>query len=207
MAKRLTTKANPLWFHEINVTNHEVEFSFLVHLWDSFVLERKREELKMDVDSKFTSTNIKNESFYSFPEPFLVAIVYLMYCYLTTNHEVFSVLHSLSGMLIRITVIVLIGVVAWAYQATRPPPPSVCGSPGGPPVTAPRVKLRDGRHLAYKEHGVSKEVANYKIVFIHGFGSCRHDAVITANLPPVLNSLRLNFLIHHWLCLFCYKLN
>ncbi|XP_059457298.1 uncharacterized protein LOC132187121 [Corylus avellana] len=89
-------------------------------------------------------------------------------------------------MLIRITVIVLIGVVAWGYQATRPPPPSVCGSPGGPPVTAPRVKLRDGRHLAYKEHGVPKEVANYKIIFIHGFGSCRHDAMITANRTPEL---------------------
>lgn len=122
-------------------------------------------------------------------------------------HKQICVFFPLSGMLIRITVIVLIGVVAWGYQATRPPPPSVCGSPGGPPVTAPRVKLRDGRHLAYKEHGVPKEVANYKIIFIHGFGSCRHDAMITANRTPVLNSLRLNFLFRHWLCLFCYKLH
>jgi hypothetical protein len=95
---------------------------------------------------------------------------------------------SNSGMLIRIGVILLIGLVSWAYQATRPPPPSICGSPGGPPVTAPRIKLRDGRHLAYKDHGVSKEAANYNIIFIHGFGSCRHDPVITTNLPQVLNS-------------------
>ncbi|XP_062174808.1 uncharacterized protein LOC133879987 isoform X2 [Alnus glutinosa] len=89
-------------------------------------------------------------------------------------------------MLIRIGVILLIGLVAWAYQATRPPPPSICGSPGGPPVTAPRIKLRDGRHLAYKDDGVSKEAANYNIIFIHGFGSCRHDPVITTNLPQEL---------------------
>jgi hypothetical protein len=91
-------------------------------------------------------------------------------------------------MLIRIGVILLIGLVAWAYQATRPPPPSICGSPGRPPVTAPRIKLRDERHLAYKDHGVSKEAANHNIIFIHGFGSCRHDPVVTTNLPQVLNS-------------------
>lgn len=89
-------------------------------------------------------------------------------------------------MLKRITGILLIGLLAWAYQGSRPPPPKICGSPGGPPVTAPRIKLRDGRHLAYKGHGVSKEAANYNIIFIHGFGSCRHDTVITANLPQEL---------------------
>lgn len=78
-----------------------------------------------------------------------------------------------------------IGFLAWAYQATRPPPPKTCGSPDGPPVTAPRIKLRDGRHLAYKEHGVPKDKAKYKIVFVHGFGCSRHDAAITATLSSV----------------------
>ncbi|KAJ7970572.1 Alpha/beta-Hydrolases superfamily protein [Quillaja saponaria] len=81
-----------------------------------------------------------------------------------------------------ITVVLLIGLLAWAYQATQPPPPQICGTPGGPPVTAPRIKLRDGRHLAYKEHGVLKEIAKHKIVYVHGFDSCRHDAVIATNL-------------------------
>lgn len=97
-------------------------------------------------------------------------------------------------MLKRITVVLLIGLLAWAYQATNPPPPSICGSPGGPPVTALRMKLRDGRHLAYKEHGVSKEVAKYKIIFIHGFGSTRHDAVIATYLPPVLKPFKIELL-------------
>ncbi|KAA8516709.1 hypothetical protein F0562_016785 [Nyssa sinensis] len=48
----------------------------------------------------------------------------------------------------------------------------------------PRIILGDGRHLAYKEHGVPKDVAKYKIVYVHGFDSCRHDAVIATTLSP-----------------------
>ncbi|XP_073286572.1 uncharacterized protein [Primulina huaijiensis] len=52
---------------------------------------------------------------------------------------------------------------------TKSSPSKICGSPGGPYVTSPRIKLSDGRHLAYKERGVSKEEAKYKIVITHGF--------------------------------------
>lgn len=79
-------------------------------------------------------------------------------------------------MLKTVIAVLLIGFLAWLLQGIRPPPPRICGSPGGPPITAPRIKLRDGRHLAYKEHGVPKETAKYKIVSVHGFGSSRHDA-------------------------------
>ncbi|RDX87264.1 hypothetical protein CR513_31279 [Mucuna pruriens] len=89
-------------------------------------------------------------------------------------------------MLSKIAAILLIGFLAFAYQAIQSPPPRTCGSPGGPPITAPRIKLRDGRHLAYKEHGVPREVAKKKIVFLHGFGSSRDDAVIATNLPQGL---------------------
>ncbi|KAE9590834.1 putative alpha/Beta hydrolase [Lupinus albus] len=68
-----------------------------------------------------------------------------------------------------------IGFAAWAYQALRPPPPKICGSPDGPPVTAPRIKLRDGRNLAYQEFGVPKDAAKYKIISIQGFASCTLD--------------------------------
>ncbi|KAF9613117.1 hypothetical protein IFM89_005596 [Coptis chinensis] len=60
-------------------------------------------------------------------------------------------------MLKTILVILLVGFLAWTYQAIQPPPPKICGTPGGPPVTAPRIQLKDGRHLAYKEYGVSKD--------------------------------------------------
>ncbi|KAI4348975.1 hypothetical protein L6164_009634 [Bauhinia variegata] len=82
-----------------------------------------------------------------------------------------------SGMLKMAVAVFFMGFLAWAYQAIQPPPPKICGSPDGPVVTAPRIKLRDGRHLAYKEHGVPKDVAKYKFIFIHGFRSFRHSAV------------------------------
>ncbi|XP_002521174.2 uncharacterized protein LOC8262806 [Ricinus communis] len=87
-------------------------------------------------------------------------------------------------MLREIIVVLLIGLLAWAYQSTYPPPPKICGSPGGPPITAPRVKLRDGRHLAYKEHGVSREIAKHKIIYVHGFASTRHDCTTATNISP-----------------------
>lgn len=90
-------------------------------------------------------------------------------------------------MLLRTLGVVLIGLSAWAFSAIRPPAPKICGSFGGPPITAPRIKLRDGRHLAYKEHGVSRTVAKYKIIYIHGFSNCRHDAAVAICPSPVLS--------------------
>lgn len=57
--------------------------------------------------------------------------------------------------------------VVWAYKALGPPPPRPCVASG------PRMKLRDGRYLSYKEYGVPKEKANYNIILLHGFGSCK----------------------------------
>ncbi|XAR64654.1 hypothetical protein NMG60_11008413 [Bertholletia excelsa] len=89
-----------------------------------------------------------------------------------------------SSMFKTMLVVFFTGFMAWVYQATQPPPPKICGSADGPPVTSPRIKLTDGRHLAYKEHGVPKDKAKYKIVFVHGFDCCRHDAVIATDLSP-----------------------
>ncbi|KMT05493.1 hypothetical protein BVRB_7g176170 [Beta vulgaris subsp. vulgaris] len=38
-------------------------------------------------------------------------------------------------------------------------------------IESPRIRLSDGRNLAYRETGVSKEEANFKIIIVHGFGS------------------------------------
>lgn len=94
--------------------------------------------------------------------------------------------YNISGLFKKVLFVCLVGFLAWAYQATRPPPPKTCGSIDGPPVTASRMQLKDGRYLAYKEYGVSKDDAKYQIMFIHGFDSCRHDvSAITAHLSPV----------------------
>lgn len=76
-------------------------------------------------------------------------------------------------MIAQITVGLLAGLCGYVYLAIRPPPPKICGSPGGPPVLSPRVKLSDGRHLSYKERGVAKEEAKYKVISIHGFGDSK----------------------------------
>lgn len=90
----------------------------------------------------------------------------------------------------------VVGIAASAYKAIQPPPPKLCGSPDGPSVTAPRIKLRDGRHLAYKEYGVPRDEATRKIVVVHGSDSCRHDNAFAALLSPVFSDL----LCHHLIC-------
>ncbi|KAF8707072.1 hypothetical protein HU200_030301 [Digitaria exilis] len=73
--------------------------------------------------------------------------------------------------LVFVLPIVLLG---WAIQAIlRPPPTKLCGSPGGPPLTSPRIKLRDGRYLAYREDGVQKDKARFKIITVHAFDSTK----------------------------------
>lgn len=99
-------------------------------------------------------------------------------------------------MLKKFLVVLFMGFLAWAYQAIQPPPPKICGSLDGPPVTAPRIKLRDGRNLAYKEFGVAKNVAKFKFIFVHGFDSCRLDAgAIVTYISPVCTYL-LNLLLY-----------
>ncbi|GAB2274618.1 hypothetical protein Dimus_009387 [Dionaea muscipula] len=76
-------------------------------------------------------------------------------------------------MFIQVAASLLIVLFGYIYKALRPPPPRICGSPDGPPITSPRIKLSDGRHLAYREAGVCKEEAKYKIIVIHGFDSSK----------------------------------
>ncbi|KAJ8749893.1 hypothetical protein K2173_013808 [Erythroxylum novogranatense] len=61
----------------------------------------------------------------------------------------------------------LILVILMVYQATQLQSPD--DSPGG----SPRIRLKDGRHLAYREKGVPKNGAKYKIIIVHGFGSSK----------------------------------
>ncbi|CDY72669.1 BnaCnng78730D [Brassica napus] len=42
-----------------------------------------------------------------------------------------------------------------------------------PPNPQNRMKLRDGRYLAYKERGIPKDDAKFTIVLVHGFGSSK----------------------------------
>nr|AAM92287.1 hypothetical protein [Oryza sativa Japonica Group] len=67
---------------------------------------------------------------------------------------------------------------SWLYRRAAAPARAYCGAERGPPpVTAARVRLRDGRHLAYHESGVAREAARVRVVFSHGFTGSRLDGL------------------------------
>ncbi|KAI3687769.1 hypothetical protein L1987_81472 [Smallanthus sonchifolius] len=90
---------------------------------------------------------------------------------------------SSSAILKKILVVIFVGISAWAYQTARPPPPR---TPDGLAITSPRIKLRDGRHLAYEESGVPKDTAKAKVIFVHGFGSCKYYHPFATVASPAL---------------------
>ncbi|MCD7461401.1 hypothetical protein HAX54_046046 [Datura stramonium] len=77
-------------------------------------------------------------------------------------------------MLKTIVVGLFMVFIALTYQAIIPPPPKKSYSTNL--FIASRIKLRDGRHLVYKEYGVPKEIAKYKAIFIHSFGGSKYEA-------------------------------
>ena len=77
-------------------------------------------------------------------------------------------------MVSRAAIVLLIGLVGMFYQGTQLPPPNNSdSSDDGVPVSPPRVRLRDGRYLAYREKGVPKDQAKHSIIIVHGFGSSK----------------------------------
>lgn len=94
------------------------------------------------------------------------------------------------GILLALLIISL----AWGYHAIlRPPPPKLCGSQNGPPVRSPRIRLKDGRYLAYKEAGVPKEKAKFKLIVVHGLDATK-DILIPASQVKVKISFVFFFL-------------
>ncbi|KAJ3690353.1 hypothetical protein LUZ61_019517 [Rhynchospora tenuis] len=71
----------------------------------------------------------------------------------------------------------LLGTVVHSLINFLIPPPltKICGSEGGPPITAKRIQLKDGRYLAYAEYGVNKADAKFNVIFCHGFTGTRLD--------------------------------
>ncbi|KAL2328470.1 hypothetical protein Fmac_021897 [Flemingia macrophylla] len=75
-------------------------------------------------------------------------------------------------MVSRAAIVLLIGLLGMFYQATQLPPPNRTDSPHGVPPSS-RVRLSDGRYLAYREKGVPKDQAKHSIIIVHGFGSSK----------------------------------
>ncbi|KAL9228574.1 hypothetical protein vseg_004137 [Gypsophila vaccaria] len=75
----------------------------------------------------------------------------------------------------QVILAISVALLGFGYKALKPPPPKKCGSSGVPPVTSPKIRLADGRYLAYRESGVSKIEAKYKIIVVHGFDSSKDE--------------------------------
>ncbi|KAH9619058.1 hypothetical protein KSS87_013261 [Heliosperma pusillum] len=81
--------------------------------------------------------------------------------------------------MIAVVVTVLVCVVI--YLIVKPPAQKICGSVNGPPVCSPRIKLRDGRYLAYKLKGATIENARFKVIVTHGFCTSKDTYIPTSD--------------------------
>ncbi|KAG4996928.1 hypothetical protein JHK84_027960 [Glycine max] len=72
-------------------------------------------------------------------------------------------------MVSRAAIVLLIGLVGMFYQGFL--------------VSPPRVRLRDGRYLAYTEKGVPKDQAKHSIIIVHGFGSSKDMNFLAPQKP------------------------
>ncbi|KAK7263393.1 hypothetical protein RJT34_30982 [Clitoria ternatea] len=80
-----------------------------------------------------------------------------------------------TGMVSRAAILLLLGLLGMFYQATQLPPPNLdhSSSPSDDFSLSPRVRLSDGRYLAYREKGVPKDKSKHRIIIVHGFGSSK----------------------------------
>ena len=100
--------------------------------------------------------------------------LFFLYIYIYQRDLVFFFSWSESEMVSRTANVLLIGLLGVVLLATQlPSPPHGTALPDSPTITSPRIRLSDGRYLAYREKGVPKNGSNYKIIIVHGFGSSK----------------------------------
>ncbi|KAL8130117.1 hypothetical protein V2J09_019272 [Rumex salicifolius] len=70
-----------------------------------------------------------------------------------------------------------------------------CSNPIEEPlITSPRIRLNDGRFLAYRETGVPKEEARFRIIIAHGFGSSKEMSFMASQ--ELIESLKIHILLY-----------
>jgi hypothetical protein len=82
-----------------------------------------------------------------------------------------------AGFVRRLVMLVGVIVGSMIFKAITPPPGKALNTDDGIKVTAPRIEMRDGRYLAYREVGVKREWARHYIVHVHGYGGSRLDSI------------------------------
>ncbi|WCJ41815.1 alpha/beta-Hydrolases superfamily protein [Euphorbia peplus] len=90
------------------------------------------------------------------------------------NQQSFAGSDYNSGMVSKTVVVLMVGLIGMVYQGTQqhqPPQQEELREDSGEAEL--RIRLKDGRVLAYREQGVAKEKSKFKIVIVHGFGSSK----------------------------------
>lgn len=93
-----------------------------------------------------------------------------------------NLLCSSSTMIFMAVVFTVVSLLGLFFQATQLPPPQNNGESVGLSVSSPRIRLRDGRFLAYRERGVSKNDSINRIIVSHGFGSSKDMNVLATQV-------------------------
>ncbi|KAL3752327.1 hypothetical protein ACJRO7_013044 [Eucalyptus globulus] len=75
-------------------------------------------------------------------------------------------------MISRGVAVLLMGLMV-LYKAAQLSPPQDAVLPADTATICTRIRLRDGRYLAYRERGVARERSSYKVIVVHGFGSSK----------------------------------
>nr|GME11199.1 probable lysophospholipase BODYGUARD 1 [Ipomoea batatas] len=88
----------------------------------------------------------------------------------------------------------MMGCFGCAGQPTEPKIESKAVVDDQPVVTSPRVRLSDGRFLAYRERGVPKIKSSYRIIIVHGFGSSKDMSFMASD--ELLDELGVYILIY-----------
>lgn len=81
----------------------------------------------------------------------------------------------------------MMGCFGCAGQPTEPKIESKAVVDDQPVVTSPRVRLSDGRFLAYRERGVPKIKSSYRIIIVHGFGSSKDMSFMASDVNPIIS--------------------
>lgn len=79
-------------------------------------------------------------------------------------------------MVFKKVVVLMMGCLGLARQPTLPAPPAETEESSSIDVQisgSQRIRLSDGRFLAYTERGVPKNKSNYTVIVVHGFGSSK----------------------------------
>ncbi|KAL2239330.1 uncharacterized protein LOC105170010 [Sesamum indicum] len=101
-------------------------------------------------------------------------------------------------MVFKKMVVLMMGCLGLEKQPTQPapPPPAENGKSLSIDVEdcgTARIRLSDGRFLAYTERGVPKNKSNYRVIVVHGFGSSKEMNLMVSQ--DLLDELKIYLLL------------